>query len=1063
MPAFGGEADQGEVAMEGISGSGHEQLDAAPLHHAAPAARRFGELLQRPPVLHPLPWWWTHPVEPPPPPDLSFELIRPDDLVVITFQGYNLQLEVVDGVPCLTRLAGDQPAYLVALMQPQSIVEEALRTQALGFLGIELYVTPPPKPPPVPARMAGASRVAFALPDGVDILPYTYEGLLGWGWLPLSLPPASLVATTQDGASPPITPPAYNQTSIELPYRIALAPDAPAVFVAATAPVTRGGRTELWHARLATLVNRGDGGDGDGVAAAQTVAELDGTVTASGRAVWSPDYPGPGAKLPSGAAVDAAMTALDRAEAVILTAGFDGYTYEDETPYTPRPLELHHLQLSALGGRLHSRGDWNVLSDNGKYLVNVYGDGRDDLDQITMSQWVHIASQGRDHYVRIVNEGFLFPFGHRAAMITVTERRFVALANGEPVAELFQRQYIIVRRPLLQLDATTYPHQGREMPLQSVRLTTLITPDLASPPPLTPKTQPLTNWVLDTAGNPVPFHAVGVDAGGASFDFTTPLIYIDGSKSDDIDAAIAEWTKQSNENRVTIALDGKRLHLAEPTPGTEDTRLVTDAAVFDAIHDVSGRVAARFLPVLRHADVHVDAVEHLLGRPTASRVALYQGYVDSGFDGNVGLFARCLDAPSVSFSADKSGGMATPNLDVSGIGRLKGAVAGDLDSAAAGDFDPKAVFSGITGASLLGSVHLGDLVSAAGGQDSSAPQIAVAMVPGSNPPQTVTTLTWHPPLNQGSYGPVSVDGDTDLSITSTITRPASALQADPGIFVTRGTLRNVSLDLGGIISLPIPTLHFESRSGSKVQMSMDVGSVAFDGALKFLQELAEIIPAQGPDGGGPRIEVTSSGVSVGYALGLPPLSLGVFALHDLSFTTATAIPFADGTPTVDFAFADRHHPCLITVEMLGGGGFLHVQLDSAGIRMLEGQIEFGGDFSLDLAVASGGVHIMAGIYIMLDSSESQISGFVDAGGELSVLGIVSVSVDFNLSLTYQAGGGNGKVIGRATLTVSVEVAFFSTSVELTVERSYGSGPGDPSADQVIPDAATWAEYTGAFA
>jgi len=1055
--------------MQGQDG-GPAQPDVAVGRRVAPGARLFGGLLRPPSVLEPLPSWWRHRIEAPPPPDVSVELIRPDDLVVITFQGYNLRLDTVDGSPYLVRDQPGQPAYLVAVMQPQSIVEEALPVITRDFLFFEVIEQPEPQPPPLRGRMAGPTRIAFQLPDGVDLLPYSYEGLLGWSWLPLSLPPASLVdQAVPDEEPPPIAPPAYNETSIELPYRVALAPDAPATFVASTGPVANRGRIELWHARLAAVVTA-DGGDGEEGSGPTTIAELDGTVTATARAVWSPDYPGAGEKLPDAPEpFPAAMTALNRAEAVILTSGFSGYAYGDPgaTAYTPRPLEVHHLELSALGGRLHSRGDWTVLVDNDKYfLVNRYGAGVNDVDQITLSQWVHVAAQGRDHYVRIVNEGFLFPFGHRAAMITVTERRFDTLpaggaGAGTPVAELFQRRYIIVRRPLVELDPLAYPHQGREMPLLSVRLTTLITPDLLVTP-ISGASQPLTSWVVDTGGTDVHFHAVGVDAGGATVDFTTPLIYVDGNKAQDVGAVIAEWARAS-ETRISIDLGGKRLHLAEPTPGTEDTRLVTDAVVFDAVADRSGRAGAGFLPVLRHASVHVDAVEHLLGRPTPSQVQLYQGFLDNGFDANVGLFAACIDSPGISFSADKSGGLATPNLDVSGIGRLKGAVAGDVDVAAQGNFDPKAVFGSISGAHLLGSVSLGDLISGAGGQDSSAPQIAVAPVPGSVPPQTVTTLSWHPPLNQGSYGPVTVDGGTDLTITSTITRPASPTQADAGTFVTRGTLQGVSLDLGGIISLPIPTLHFEARSGSKVQMNIDVGKVAFQGALQFLQDLAEIIPSTGPGGGGPSIDVTADGVSVGYALGIPPLTLGVFALHDLTFRTATDIPFADGTPTVDFAFADRHHPCLLTVELLGGGGFLHVQLDSAGIRMLEGQIEFGGDFSLDLVVASGGVHIMAGIYFMLDSEKSQISGFVDAGGELSVLGIVSVSVDFNLSLTYQAGGGNGKVIGRATLTVAVHVAFFSKSVELSVERSYGSGAGDPTADQVIPDAATWDEYAGAFA
>ncbi|MBV8276902.1 MAG: hypothetical protein JO170_16815, partial [Verrucomicrobia bacterium] len=143
------------------------------------------------------------------------------------------------------------------------------------------------------------------------------------------------------------------------------------------------------------------------------------------------------------------------------------------------------------------------------------------------------------------------------------------------------------------------------------------------------------------------------------------------------------------------------------------------------------------------------------------------------------------------------------------------------------------------------------------------------------------------------------------------------------------------------------------------------------------------------------------------------------------------------------------------------GGFLHVEVDSSGPIAIEGQLEFGGNFSIDLGVASGGVHIMAGIYFKLATTDTTLSGFVDMGGELDVLGIISISVDFNLSLTYDSQ--SNKVTGRATLTVSVHVLFFSTSVQLSVERSYGNGSSDPSVKDVLPTLQLWQEYAAAFA
>ena len=157
----------------------------------------------------------------------------------------------------------------------------------------------------------------------------------------------------------------------------------------------------------------------------------------------------------------------------------------------------------------------------------------------------------------------------------------------------------------------------------------------------------------------------------------------------------------------------------------------------------------------------------------------------------------------------------------------------------------------------------------------------------------------------------------------------------------------------------------------------------------------------------------------------------------------------------------RNRPFLVTVEIFGGGGFVHVVLDADGIKMVEGAIEFGANFSLDLGVASGGVHAMAGIYFQLKGTASDLTGFVDIGGEVSVLGIISISIDLNLSLSWQSSPHGNVIEGRATLTVSVHVLFFSASVQLSVERSFSAGSGDPDVGQVM-DLGNWSQYAAAF-
>ncbi len=85
------------------------------------------------------------------------------------------------------------------------------------------------------------------------------------------------------------------------------------------------------------------------------------------------------------------------------------------------------------------------------------------------------------------------------------------------------------------------------------------------------------------------------------------------------------------------------------------------------------------------------------------------------------------------------------------------------------------------------------------------------------------------------------------------------------------------------------------------------------------------------------------------------------------------------------------------------------------------------------------------------------------GGSLSVLGLVKISVEFNLTFAYQADGGSGKAYGRATLTVQVEVLMFSKSVELSVEKAFGGSNGDPKFLDEYDTGTSWNEYALAFA
>jgi hypothetical protein len=150
----------------------------------------------------------------------------------------------------------------------------------------------------------------------------------------------------------------------------------------------------------------------------------------------------------------------------------------------------------------------------------------------------------------------------------------------------------------------------------------------------------------------------------------------------------------------------------------------------------------------------------------------------------------------------------------------------------------------------------------------------------------------------------------------------------------------------------------------------------------------------------------------------------------------------------------------VAVLILGGGGFVRIELDTEGVRCVEVMIEFGGVVALDVGVASGAVQIMAGIYIGIKGDASELTGYVRVGGEVTVLAIISISIEFMLSLSYLPVPKVAR--GVARVSVSVRIAFVSKSVSFSVERSFSAGSKHLSiADAMTPG--DWAVYTGAFA
>jgi hypothetical protein len=269
----------------------------------------------------------------------------------------------------------------------------------------------------------------------------------------------------------------------------------------------------------------------------------------------------------------------------------------------------------------------------------------------------------------------------------------------------------------------------------------------------------------------------------------------------------------------------------------------------------------------------------------------------------------------------------------------------------------------------------------------------------------------------------------------------------------------------GLMKLAFRRIGFHAGSAGKPEVDVVFGGISFLGPLSFVDRLRELIPFDGFSGP-PYVDVAPDGARAGFDLTLPNVGVGVFSLENISLAADARIPFLGDALTVGFSFCSKDAPFRLTVMAVGGGGWLGLRASPKGLVLLELGLEAAASLSVDLGVASGSVSVSVGVYLRLEADKGLLAAYFRIRGQVDVLGLVSASITLELSLVYQFE--TGKLIGRASLVVEVEVLFFSASVEISVERRLAGSKGDPTLHQVMPpdDDGTnvdWARYCEAFA
>lgn len=520
------------------------------------------------------------------------------------------------------------------------------------------------------------------------------------------VPAPHVVRPRRPGAPVFSRPPGEAETAIEAPFRLVISPSDRGGWAHAALPVRSAdaeGHVELWHTRLGVREEQADG-----TVSVTEQAHLQRVV----RAVWARDREG----MPSWRTAKAPehdqrpfRMSLDGADRHMLVRQTAETWRSRRTLVPPRPVDARELWLSALGAWLDLHGDW----ETGPYSLGGLA---------SILSWDHEAGAGRDRYVRVVYPGFLFPCGHRAALVKITERKMKDAAPS--VAGLYQRKFIVVGEP-----ARTYA-DDHHFPFTRIRVAPPVTPTIDDPG------NAQNSWFWPRVGNAFfPFVLHATDHEGRPVRLVTPLLWVaehfTAAKSGR-DAVEAEYRRSELRK---VAARGQQIAFAPAAKGGDTTNDTDEVFLMGTAH----APPATSTPHMTQARVRLPAVERISGvGPVPIRYA--EPYRKHGFGGTnpgqVWAAAVTSDAlkeeptdavaalPVMRFGSgapagsDRSGGFLAPEQPIRGLSRLSGTV-GDVAGMAAQTFDPRKFLEGAV-PKLFGLVSLLDLLDLVGG---SAPSL----------------------------------------------------------------------------------------------------------------------------------------------------------------------------------------------------------------------------------------------------------------------------------------------------------------------------------------------------
>ncbi|HEY2514026.1 MAG TPA: hypothetical protein VGI39_24335, partial [Polyangiaceae bacterium] len=310
------------------------------------------------------------------------------------------------------------------------------------------------------------------------------------------------------------------------------------------------------------------------------------------------------------------------------------------------------------------------------------------------------------------------------------------------------------------------------------------------------------------------------------------------------------------------------------------------------------------------------------------------------------------------------------------------------------------------------------------------------------------------------------------------------------------------------ITVQFDHLAFAMTAGSAPTGDVKMNGIKFGGDLSFLETLRKLIPTDpfagapsgasggsSADAGTPSadastlatssssnpqgISVDSSGIHAGYTFHIPNVAIGIFSVENISLSLDLEIPFVStggvGGLTFKISFCDKDHPFLITVGGLGGGGYFVATLSAKGIESLEISLSVGAQVAFSvLGLAQGSLSILVNIAFTVKNTDAGAPNSKDVlltaslrlHGELDVMGIVSVSIDVTLLMSYDFTSRT--LVAEGKITIDVSLLVFSVHKDIDFRRTFSACNNDPTLRELMPPGVDnvsqyWTDYCNAYA